>query len=39
VEIAVELVEGLKELCHGIHLMVVGKEKNFQILDRLPVLR
>ncbi|MGH7962776.1 MAG: methylenetetrahydrofolate reductase [Candidatus Binatia bacterium] len=37
-EIAVELVAGLKPLCHGIHLMVVGKEKNFEILDRLSIL-
>jgi methylenetetrahydrofolate reductase (NADPH) len=37
-EIAVELVKGLKALCHGIHLMVVGKEKDFEILRRLPDL-
>lgn len=36
-EIAAELVEGLKELCHGIHLMVVGKEKSFDILSRLSL--
>jgi methylenetetrahydrofolate reductase (NADPH) len=34
-EIAVELVEGLQELCQGIHLMVVGKGKSFEILPRL----
>jgi len=37
-EIAVRLVEGLKGLCHGIHLMVVGKEKNFEILRRISLL-
>ena len=37
--IAVELVEGLKELCQGIHLMVVGKEKDFEILRRISVLK
>jgi len=36
-EIAVQLVEGLKGICQGIHLMVVGKEKNFAILNRLSV--
>jgi methylenetetrahydrofolate reductase (NADPH) len=34
-EIALELVQGLKELSHGIHLMVVGKEKSFEILSRI----
>ncbi|MBI4529314.1 MAG: methylenetetrahydrofolate reductase [Deltaproteobacteria bacterium] len=34
-EIAAELVDGLKRICHGIHLMVVGKKKDFAILDRL----
>jgi hypothetical protein len=37
-EIALGLVEGLKDLCQGIHLMVVGKEKNFEILSLLPLL-
>jgi methylenetetrahydrofolate reductase (NADPH) len=37
-EIAVRLVEGLKGPCQGIHLMVVGKEKNFEILHRLSLL-
>jgi 5,10-methylenetetrahydrofolate reductase len=37
-EIAQELVEGLQSLCHGIHLMVVGKEKDFTILSRLALL-
>jgi 5,10-methylenetetrahydrofolate reductase len=36
-EMAVELVDGLKPLCQGIHLMVVGKDKNFEILRRLSV--
>ncbi len=36
-EIAVKLVEALKPLCHGIHLMIVGKERNFEILNRLFV--
>jgi methylenetetrahydrofolate reductase (NADPH) len=34
-EIASELVDGLKQICQGIHLMVVGKEKDFAILERL----
>ncbi len=38
-EIAARLVEGLQDLCHGIHLMVVGKEKNFEILQRLSLAR
>jgi methylenetetrahydrofolate reductase (NADPH) len=37
--IAVELVEGLKELCQGIHLMVLGKEKDFEIMRRISVLK
>jgi 5,10-methylenetetrahydrofolate reductase len=37
IEIALALVEGLKDLCHGIHLMVVGKERNFEILQRLSL--
>jgi 5,10-methylenetetrahydrofolate reductase len=36
-EIAIELINGLKETCQGIHLMVVGKEKDFAILDRLAL--
>jgi 5,10-methylenetetrahydrofolate reductase len=36
-EIAVQLIEDLKDVCQGIHLMVVGKEKNFEILNRLSV--
>jgi len=35
--IAAELVEALRQLCQGIHLMIVGKEKDFAILERLPV--
>lgn len=38
-EIAVELVQGLKPLCNGIHLMVVGEERNFEILTRLFLRR
>jgi len=38
VEIAVKLAEGLRHLCDGIHLMVIGKEKNFAILNRLSRL-
>ncbi len=34
-QIALELVDGLKQLCDGIHLMVVGKKKDFGILSRL----
>jgi hypothetical protein len=34
VEIAVDLVKGFRALCQGLHLMVVGREKNFAILDR-----
>jgi methylenetetrahydrofolate reductase (NADPH) len=37
-EIAAQLVQSLKDLCQGIHLMVVGREKNFAILDRLSAL-
>ena len=33
--IAAELVEALRQLCQGIHLMIVGKEKDFTILERL----
>ncbi len=33
--IAAELVEALRQLCQGIHLMIVGKEKDFAILERL----
>jgi methylenetetrahydrofolate reductase (NADH) len=36
VEIALGLVEQLTKLCHGIHLMVVGKDKDYTILERLP---
>jgi methylenetetrahydrofolate reductase (NADPH) len=35
--IAAEIVEALRQLCQGIHLMIVGKEKDFAILERLPV--
>jgi 5,10-methylenetetrahydrofolate reductase len=38
-EIALGIVEGLKELCRGIHVMAVGTEKNFEILRRLSVLK
>src|SRR5262245_46707249 len=37
-EIAVETAGRLKNICQGIHLMVVGKEKDFTILDRLTTL-
>ena len=33
--IAAETVEALRQLCQGIHLMIVGKEKDFTILERL----
>jgi methylenetetrahydrofolate reductase (NADH) len=36
-KIAGELVEELRKMCQGIHLMVVGKEKNFDILERLSL--
>ncbi len=39
VAIAVDLVKGFKDLCQGLHLMVVGREKNFAILDRFSSLR
>jgi 5,10-methylenetetrahydrofolate reductase len=38
-EIAAEIAQGLKKLCQGIHLMVVGKEKDFALLQRLSVER
>lgn len=34
-DIVVDVARGLKDLCHGAHVMVVGKEKDFVILDRL----
>jgi 5,10-methylenetetrahydrofolate reductase len=37
-EIAVELVNGLRDLCQGFHLMVVGGGKRFAILDRFSSL-
>ena len=37
-EIAGEIVGGLKEICHGIHLMPVGREKDFAILERLSLV-
>lgn len=37
-EIAGELVDGLRKICQGIHLMVVGKEKDFTILERLSLV-
>jgi 5,10-methylenetetrahydrofolate reductase len=38
-EIAVEVIKGLQEVSHGIHLMVVGgKEKDFDLLQRLSFL-
>ena len=37
VQIALEVVDGLKQLCDGIHLMLVGKNKDFTILSRLSV--
>jgi 5,10-methylenetetrahydrofolate reductase len=36
-EIAGEIADRLKKVCQGIHLMVVGKEKDFTILERLAV--
>jgi len=33
--VAAETVEALRQLCQGIHLMIVGKEKDFTILGRL----
>jgi 5,10-methylenetetrahydrofolate reductase len=36
-DIAAELVAGCRGLCQGIHLMVVGQEKDFTLLDRLPL--
>jgi methylenetetrahydrofolate reductase (NADPH) len=36
-EIAIELVKRLKKMCHGVHVMVVGKEKNFEIFSRLSL--
>ena len=33
--IAAETVGALRQLCQGIHLMIVGKEKDFAILERL----
>jgi len=37
-EIAGEIAHGLKEICQGIHLMVVGKEKDFTVLERLSLV-
>ncbi len=37
-DIVVDVARGLKDLCHGAHVMVVGKEKDFVILDRLTAL-
>jgi methylenetetrahydrofolate reductase (NADPH) len=37
-EIAGEIVSGLKQICHGIHLMPVGREKDFAILERLSLV-
>ena len=36
-EIAAEIAQGLKETCQGIHLMVVGKEKDFTLMERLSL--
>ena len=37
-EIAVEVIKGLQEVSHGIHLMVVGGwEKDFDLLQRLSL--
>ena len=36
-EITCDLVAGLREKCHGVHLMIVGKDKDLSILDRLSV--
>jgi len=39
-EVAVEVIKGLQEVSHGIHLMVVGgKEKDFDLLQRLSFLK
>jgi 5,10-methylenetetrahydrofolate reductase len=37
--IAGEIVAGLKDTCQGIHLMPVGKEKDFTILERLALVK
>ena len=37
-EIVGEIVGGLKEICQGIHLMPVGREKDFAILERLSLV-
>lgn len=38
IEIALDLVRGVRELCQGLHLMVIGGEEGFAILDRLAAL-
>jgi methylenetetrahydrofolate reductase (NADPH) len=37
-EIALELVQELKQVCPGVQLRMVGREKNFEILSRLDKL-
>jgi methylenetetrahydrofolate reductase (NADH) len=37
-EITAEIVSGLKQICQGIHLMPVGREKDFAILERLSLV-
>jgi methylenetetrahydrofolate reductase (NADH) len=38
-DIAVGLAEKLTKLCHGVHLMIVGKERDYTILERLTPLK
>lgn len=38
-EIALEIASGLKTQCQGIHLMVVGKDKDFTLLEQLSSVR
>ncbi len=38
-EIASELVDELRNLCQGIHLMPVGRENGFAILERLALVK
>lgn len=37
-EITGEIVSGLKQICQGIHVMPVGREKDFAILERLSLV-
>lgn len=38
-EIALEIASGLKTQCQGIHLMVVGKDKDFTLLEQLSSVK